>query len=80
MRGYPALITQHATAICCLGNPPFLTGCIGRTSAAISSFMAGVMPPMRTSGRRVNSVQAIVIAVSSRKSTESQAPVFFQLF
>ena len=26
--------------------PPFLTGCIFRTHAAIFSFMAGVMPPM----------------------------------
>ena len=27
--------------------PPFLTGCIGRTYAAIFNFWAGVMPPMR---------------------------------
>ena len=31
--------------------PPFLTGCIRRTYAAIFSFMAGVMPPMPMLGR-----------------------------
>lgn len=31
--------------------PPFLTGCICRTYAAIFSFMAGVMPPMPMLGR-----------------------------
>jgi hypothetical protein len=31
--------------------PPFLTGCICRTYAAIFSFMAGVMPPMPMFGR-----------------------------
>jgi hypothetical protein len=45
-----------------LGNPtfrvgqewvisPFLTGCGGRTHAAIFSFIAGVMPPMAMLGR-----------------------------
>jgi hypothetical protein len=31
--------------------PPFLTGCIRRTYAAILSFWAGVMPPMPMFGR-----------------------------
>jgi hypothetical protein len=31
--------------------PPFLTGCICRTYAAIFSFCAGVMPPMPMFGR-----------------------------
>jgi hypothetical protein len=31
--------------------PPFLTGCIRRTYAAIFSFCAGVMPPMPMFGR-----------------------------
>lgn len=31
--------------------PPFLTGCIRRTYAAIFSFCAGVMPPMPIFGR-----------------------------
>ena len=31
--------------------PPFLTGCIRRTYAAILSFCAGVMPPMPMFGR-----------------------------
>ncbi|EEW23712.1 hypothetical protein Rsw2DRAFT_3363 [Rhodobacter ferrooxidans] len=31
--------------------PPFLTGCIRRTYAAIFSFWAGVMPPMPKFGR-----------------------------
>jgi hypothetical protein len=31
--------------------PPFLTGCIRRTYAAIFSFWAGVMPPMPMLGR-----------------------------
>ena len=31
--------------------PPFLTGCIRRTYAAIFSFIAGVMPPMPMLGR-----------------------------
>jgi hypothetical protein len=31
--------------------PPFLTGCIRRTYAAIFSFWAGVMPPMPMFGR-----------------------------
>ena len=31
--------------------PPFLTGCIRRTYAAIFSFCAGVMPPMPKFGR-----------------------------
>ena len=31
--------------------PPFLTGCIRRTYAAIFSFWAGVIPPMPMFGR-----------------------------
>ena len=31
--------------------PPFLTGCVRRTYAAIFSFWAGVMPPMPMFGR-----------------------------
>jgi len=33
------------------GIPPFLTGCIRRSHAAIFSFWAGVMPPMPMFGR-----------------------------
>jgi hypothetical protein len=43
--------------------PPFLTGCIHRTYAAIFSFYAGVMPPMPVLGR------SLLLAVPSRTIT-----------
>lgn len=33
------------------GTPPFLAGCMRRIYAAVFSFWAGVMPPMRMFGR-----------------------------
>jgi hypothetical protein len=45
-----------------IGNPPFLTGCIRRTYAAIFSFWAGVMPPMPMFGRSLLQVQSHCVA------------------
>ena len=46
-----ALCLNFALPLTPSGNLPFLTGCIRRIHAAIFSFMAGVMPPMRMLGR-----------------------------
>jgi len=44
--------------------PPFLTGCIRRTYAAIFSFCAGVMPPMPMFGRSLLYVHSHCVAKS----------------
>ena len=48
--------------------PPFLTGCVRRTYAAIFSFWAGVMPPMPMFGRSLLYVHSHCVACSCASS------------
>jgi hypothetical protein len=52
----------HMEEIYGLVIPPLLSGCIGRTYAAIFSFWAGVMPPMPMFGRSLLYVHSHCVA------------------